>query len=413
MTSKWFKYTYRDISGKKQSDKLKAKSLRVAKQYILSKNLTLIKLRRLYPFESYINRFKNYRLYKSLFNPKLSRDDVYWLTKELHSFLDSGLTLLDALYSLKEFSNKSSFQKCINMIINDLERGKKLSDALEEFPSSFPRYYIIAIKSGESVGHLADSLKSNAETINWINMNRTRIVQATVFPIISLIMMMTSFIISLRVLVPYFMTVLQKMRVEPPFMTAKMFALNQYLNTHGQTIIFSINALLILFAVLSSNKKTGYYVERVIVKLPIYGQLYIYFMSTYLAQILTLLISQKYSILNSFLLSKQLFNGPFFNKEMDTIYEKIKKGYSIGQCFEESILFPSFMSKLIKDGEKTGTLESKMGAIATLYKVRLENKVEWIFKNDFTCIFTFYNCCYYLFYIRVLLASMGFILLIF
>ena len=38
------------------------------------------------------------------------------------------------------------------------------------------------------------------------------------------------------------------------------------------------------------------------------------------------------------------------------------------------------MSKLIKDGEKTGTLESKMGAIATLYKVRLENKVEWIFK---------------------------------
>ncbi|MEC8678550.1 MAG: hypothetical protein VXX85_06830, partial [Candidatus Margulisiibacteriota bacterium] len=107
MTSKWFKYTYREINGKKQSDKLKAKSLRVAKQYILSKNLQLIKIRRMYPFESYINRFKNYKLYKSLFNPKLSRDDVYWLTKELHSFLDSGLTLLDSLYSLKEFSNKS------------------------------------------------------------------------------------------------------------------------------------------------------------------------------------------------------------------------------------------------------------------------------------------------------------------
>ena len=380
MTSIWFKYTYRDTGGKKRSDKLKAKSLRIAKQYILSKNLQLIKIRKMYALESFLNRFKNQTIYKNIFNPKLSRNDVYWLTKELHSFLDSGLTLLDALYSLKGFSNKSSFQKCIEMIIDDLESGKKLSDALEEFPTSFPKYYIIAVKSGESVGHLADSLKSNAETINWINMNRTKIFQATIFPVISLIMMVTSFIISLRVLVPYFMSVLQKMRVEPPFMTAKMFSLNQYLNTHGQTIIFSVNACLILFALLASNKKTGYYVERIIVKLPIYGELYTYFMSTYLAQILTLLISQRYSILKSFLLCKQLFNGPFFNKEMDIIYDKIRKGFSIGQCFEESVLFPTFMSKLIKDGEKTGTLEAKMGAIATLYKVRLENKVEWIFK---------------------------------
>ena len=52
----------------------------------------------------------------------------------------------------------------------------------------------------------------------------------------------------------------------------------------------------------------------------------------------------------------------------------------MGQCFDESILFPRFMAQLIKDGEKTGTLDSKMSAISELYKARLENQVEWVFK---------------------------------
>ena len=65
---------------------------------------------------------------------------------------------------------------------------------------------------------------------------------------------------------------------------------------------------------------------------------------------------------------------------MEIIHDKIKKGFSMGQCFDESILFPKFMAQLIKDGEKTGTLDSKMNAISDLYKARLENKVEWIFK---------------------------------
>ena len=206
-------------------------------------------------------------------------------------FLESGLPLLDALYALKGFSTAKRYQKTLSIIIQEIEHGKRLSDALEDFPTSFPRYYIIAIKSGESVGHLSESLKSNADTINWVNINRTKIVQATIFPILSFIMMGTSFIVSLRVLVPYFMKVLRQMRVEPPFITQQMFELNQFLVKNGSTLIIMVNAFFMLIAILASNKKTGYYLERIIVKLPIYGQLYIYFMSTYLAQILTLLIN--------------------------------------------------------------------------------------------------------------------------
>ena len=63
------------------------------------------------------------------------------------------------------------------------------------------------------------------------------------------------------------------------------------------------------------------------------------------------------------------------------MHKKIGIGYSMGQMFfEESKLFPKFMSQLMKDGERTGTLDSKMIILSDLYKARLENRVDWIFK---------------------------------
>ena len=104
-----------------------------------------------------------------MFRPKLTRDEVYWFTKELYSFLDSGLPLLDSLHALKGFSSSPRYQKTLNLIIHNIEHGHLLSDSMEMFPTSFPKYYTIAIRSGESVGKLAQSLKSNAETLDWVN----------------------------------------------------------------------------------------------------------------------------------------------------------------------------------------------------------------------------------------------------
>ena len=170
--------------------------------------------------------------------------------------------------------------------------------------------------------------------------------------------------------------------------------------------MITINALSILLVLIVGNKKTGYYFERLIVKLPIYGKLYTYFLTSYLSQILKLLLDQKYSVLDTFKLCRNLFNGPFFNREMDEIYEKLQNGYSLGQCFEESKLFPEFMAQLIKDGEKTGTLKHKVGTIADLFKSRLRNHIDWVLKMIQPTFFIITNDWIIILCLRILLANL-------
>ena len=86
MSSSWYKFRYIDIKGNRKVERIKAKSLRLAKQYITSKNYNLISIRKVYQFEKYILQFKKTKLYKTLFQPKLTRNEVYWLTKK--NFMD-------------------------------------------------------------------------------------------------------------------------------------------------------------------------------------------------------------------------------------------------------------------------------------------------------------------------------------
>jgi general secretion pathway protein F len=381
MASQWYKFKYYDSSGRSHTDYIKSKSERLAKQYIHSKKFNLLWIRQRYFFEFIFDRFKKSRIYLLFFQYKLSKSELYWFTKELVSFLDSGLPLLDALESLRGFSATKRFQYVLNTIIKEVSYGKALSDSMELFPSSFPKYYIISVRSGEQVGQLSDSLRSNAVLTEWINVNRGKIIQATFFPMISTILIIGAFIVSLKILVPYFMQALNRMSIKPPVMTQVMFDFNEWLSLNGSNIVGVLYIFLLSFALFVSNKRTGYYFERyILLRLPLYGSIYVLFSTALLSNTLSILVKQKFSILESFRLCKDMFNSPLFKREMDDIYKKVALGYSVGQAFQETRLFPKFMSRMIYDGERTGTFEQKLFAISDLYKTKLENKVEWVFK---------------------------------
>ena len=76
MSSSWYKFRYIDTNGKQQTERIKAKSLRLAKQYAISKNHNLIRIRKIYRIEKYLLKLTKYRFYKILFHPKLTRNEV-------------------------------------------------------------------------------------------------------------------------------------------------------------------------------------------------------------------------------------------------------------------------------------------------------------------------------------------------
>ena len=55
----------------------------------------------------------------------------------------------------------------VSGLIESIEGGKSLSQALAEFPEVFSKVFVSLVRSGEQTGKLAEVLKSLTETLKW------------------------------------------------------------------------------------------------------------------------------------------------------------------------------------------------------------------------------------------------------
>ena len=108
MSTHWFKFHYTDSEGRGGTDTIRAQTLRLATQYLISKRYNLKSIRKLSYLEIQFKKIQHLHIVKILFRPRLSRQQLYWFTKELHDFIKSGLPLFDALNALTSFSKKKS-----------------------------------------------------------------------------------------------------------------------------------------------------------------------------------------------------------------------------------------------------------------------------------------------------------------
>tara|TARA_A100001015_G_C14896327_1_gene674555 strand:- start:2 stop:583 length:582 start_codon:yes stop_codon:yes gene_type:complete len=182
MASSWYTIHYRTKHGDRAKHHIRVASRRLAQQYAISKQYHVRAIRKRTMLDALQAKWVRSMWFKRYVQPRLTRSELYWFTKELHEFLASGLPLLESLRALRGFNPSKRYQRILHAMIHHIQHGKPLSDVMDDFPRTFPRYYTIAIRSGESIGQLTQSLHANAVTLKWLNENRNKIIQATLCP---------------------------------------------------------------------------------------------------------------------------------------------------------------------------------------------------------------------------------------
>src|SRR5687768_17208850 len=91
--------------------------------------------------------------------------DVSVFTRQFATMINSGLSLLRALYILTEQTENKALAKVCDQVRQDVEKGSSLSQALARHPKVFNRLYIAMVKAGETGGVLDTVLMQVAATI--------------------------------------------------------------------------------------------------------------------------------------------------------------------------------------------------------------------------------------------------------
>ena len=77
------------------------------------------------------------------------------------------MPVLDGLMDLRESVENPRFREVVSGVVESIEGGRNLSQALGEFPEVFSKVFVSLVRSGEQTGKLPAVLKSLTETLKW------------------------------------------------------------------------------------------------------------------------------------------------------------------------------------------------------------------------------------------------------
>src|SRR3954471_7046248 len=113
---------------------------------------------------------------------KFSTDEMVIATRQLATMVQSGMSLLRALYVIEEQTENDKLRDIWVEVRKDVEAGVSLSDALGRHPDAFNELYVAMVQAGETGGILDSTLVRVATQLEKDAALRRQIKAAMVYP---------------------------------------------------------------------------------------------------------------------------------------------------------------------------------------------------------------------------------------
>src|SRR6185295_13468185 len=163
-------------------------------------------------------------------------------SQDLLVLLDAGLPLVETLQTLAEREQRGEFRALIERVCAIVREGHTLSAALKRFPREFPPLYVATVQASETTGDLGPALQRYVAYQNQIDTVRKRVLAASIYPALLLLVGGLVCLFLLLYVVPRFSGIFEERGVDLPFFSQLLLAWGQLVRGHGSLIATAIAA---------------------------------------------------------------------------------------------------------------------------------------------------------------------------
>jgi len=366
------KYIYKAMNenGDTASGTLEAESVEVASSMLISRNLIPSKIK------EQSRTGDNLQLKAILGTSKVKVTDVVIFTKQFHSMIVAGIPMLRILSILEEQTENKGLREAISKIIQDINQGMPLSDALDKHPKIFSRLYCDMVKAGEISGSVPVVLDRLIYIIEHEAKVKSDIKSAFRYPLIVLVALSGAFILLLTFVIPQFANVFSRAGLTLPLPTKFAMFLYGFLHNYWYLIIGVI--VITVFVMISYFKTSnGKFVrDSFLLEMPIVGPVFKKAALSRFASIFAILQTSGVPIMQSLTILSATMGNEALTRSFDHIRERIKEGAGISAPLKSAKYFTPMVVDMVAIGEESGNIDEMMRAVAKHYDDEVEHAIK-------------------------------------
>ena len=363
-----FQYVLKDTSGDRKEGEIKAATLDTAIQTLTAQDQVIITIKEqdtswdfLGPFLDEINlsfeRLKN----------RIPLTNLVFFTRQLATMFAAGLTIERSVQGLAADEKHPRLKKVLNKVVQNVRQGLNLSAAFQRHPGVFNNLYIAMIKAGEISGNLDEILDHLATYLENIDDTRRKVRSAMTYPIFMLVFMATMITAMFIWIIPKFTDVYSQLGSKLPKATQTLVALSEWVSSNFGSILFFSFIFIVSIWMISKTRKGGFFVDSLILKLPVFGSLNKQAILNKFCKTFGILVGAGVPVLESTLLLSKVVDNRVYEEATLDASKDIREGYNISTALRRTEVFPSIMLQLTSTGEETGELGDLLDRAADYY----------------------------------------------
>lgn len=359
-----YRYIVKTKEAQTVSGVVEAQSQKDAEAILHQKNLIIVSLKQ-----------STQPLGKRRSSQRVTLDDLVIFSRQLATMIDSGITLVIALDILKGQIENRSFVQIITRIYQDVESGKSFCDAVGQFPEVFSNFYINMIRAGETSGTLDEVLDRIAVYLEKTAALKRKIQASLIYPAVVITMALLITALLLLKVVPTFKSIFESLGGTLPLPTQILIVISDLFRKFFFVMLGGAGLSLFLLKRYINTPKGRYQFDKLILRLPIFGPLFLKAAVARFARTFSTLLRSGIPILQALDIVAKTSGNKIIEEAVEHSRQAIRQGEPIAQPLEKSKVFPLMAVRMIGVGEKAGELEKMLGKIAEFYEEQVDAAV--------------------------------------
>jgi len=307
----------------------------------------------------------------------VKRRDLITFCFHLEQTSRAGVPILDSLKDLRDSADNPKMAEVTNAMIEAVEGGKTLSEAMAQFEDVFGKIFTNLVNAGEQSGEISQVFQKLGESLKWQDEQAAQTKKLLMYPCIVGVVVGGVVFFLMTYLVPELLRFVKTMGQELPMHTKVLIVVsNVFVNYWYILLMLPI----IIFIGINIGIKTspGFHMkyDELKLRVPVIGPILKKIILTRLTSFFAIMYASGITIIECIRTGEEIAGNKAVERAMHQVGQQIADGMTLSDSFASAELFPPLVLRMIRVGETTGALQDALLNISYFYTRDIKESIE-------------------------------------
>lgn len=308
---------------------------------------------------------------------RVTRRDLVTFCIHMRYITRAKIPLLDGLRDLRDTMEKRGFRDVLTALLEDLEGGKVLSQALAAHPAVFGAVFVHSVRAGEQTGLLDAVFDRLAESLKWQEEVAAKAKRLMIYPALVLTVVGAAILFLMLYLVPQVLSLVETMGVVLPLPTLILMAVSNVMQSYWPIGLLLALALGIGLPLWVRQAEAGReWWDRTQLRLPIIGPVMQKIVLSRFTNTLAMMYRSGVTVLDALRAGEMIAGNRVIARGIHRAAQQIADGRGLSESFQSLALFPPLVIRMLRVGESTGALDEALDNVTYFYNREVLDSIE-------------------------------------